>query len=118
MTTDNTIKPKYINMLIKSQLEKGITDSLADQLRVGNAHLIDQTTWLMVADWLENGCKRPKKRPPKKSHEIFMRNSEMRLLHDRLRNDGLSQSEIYAEVSKQFGTTDGTTRRVLTHPND
>lgn len=114
MTTDNISKFKYINVLIQVELKQGITNSLEEHLRFGNASKIEQETWEMLADFLASGCKRPNKRPPTgMSNEIRLRNYEIKQEYNRLMAD-MKQREVLDKLAQKHNLGVDTIRGIVT----
>ena len=105
-----------LNVLISGGLEQGITDDLVKHLRVGHAQYIRQETWLLLADFLESGCKRPPHRPATgKSREIRNRDHTIRQEYRRLREAGETQKVAYGLLAEKYRCGEKSIHTINTH---
>jgi hypothetical protein len=114
MTTDKATK--LINSLIMGEIDSGITSSLVDHLRHGNANLIHQETWDKIACFLESGCKKATGRPPTgKSHKTQLRNQEIKQEYKRLLDHGIPCKQAWDVLAHDHNLSFKTIRGIVTH---
>lgn len=107
---------KTLNALLAGGLERGITTELVKHLRGGHAPYITQETWLLLADFLAAGCKRPGHRPPTgKSDKIMIRNHTIRQEYRQLTVGGVAQKIAYGELATKYKLGEGTIHSIITH---
>ena len=100
----------YLNTLILMQLEQGLTEYLVYYLKSEDRQYITQHTWNKLANWIEGGCQRPRKRPPTgQSAEIRGRNREIKRKYQNKRKVGTNQQDAITDLREEYPLLDSDT---------
>lgn len=106
---------QMLNVLIAGGLKQGITAELVKHLRGGHAPYISQETWLILADFLDSGCKRPPHRPATSmSEDIAHRNRGIKSEYRQLRQKGESQKIAYGNLAEKYKISEGSIHHIIT----
>lgn len=116
MTTDKAITT--LNILTRNGLFIGDYHYLVYHLRNGNAHLFDTETWLLIADWIEGGCKKlsgPGRPKTGRKPDTKGRYREIKREYKKLLRVGKTQIEALQILSGQYGRGTDTIDNIVTH---
>lgn len=107
---------KSLNALLAGDIERGITTEMVKHLRGGHAPYIMQETWLVLANFLEGGCKQLPNRPPTgESREIRNRNLTIKQEYRQIMAQGETQKHAYDILAKKYGLGEKSIHTIITH---